>query len=209
MSKVLAYHVICCTHGFWLPNDPRGSWSSTVRFEPLRKFGDATKVETRRSVAAKEHDKKNRFAAKKEMVFPEVLLTGKQAASIGQGFAEQTKKSGYRIHACSILPAHIHLVVARHSYAIEQVVRLLRQAGTRRLLADEQHPFASYREELGRLPSVWAQDFWKVFLFNADEIQQRIEYVEQNPIKDGKPAQKWKFVCPFDETEVDMTDETD
>ena len=28
---VLAYHAIFTAYGFWLPNDPRGSWSSYVR----------------------------------------------------------------------------------------------------------------------------------------------------------------------------------
>jgi REP element-mobilizing transposase RayT len=199
MSKVLAYHVIACTHGFWLPNDPRGSGSTDVRFEPLRKFGAATKVETRQSVAGKPHDRALRQAAKAELVLPEVMLSEEQIASIGKGFEEQVKISGYRIHACSIMRSHMHLVIGRHSYAIEQVVRLLRQAGTRQLLADNLHPFAEKRQELGRLPSVWAQDFWKVFLFDEEQIQSCIEYVEQNPIKEGKPAQKWEFVVPYSE----------
>jgi REP element-mobilizing transposase RayT len=201
MSKVLAYHVVFCMRGFWLPNDPRGSGSTEVRFEPLRKFGPATKLETRQSVAGIPHDRAKRKAAKREMVLPEVILDGKQAQSIGRGFAEQTAKSGYRIHACTIMPAHVHMVIARHIYAVEQVVRLLRQAGTRRLLADGRHPFADLRGKVGRLPSVWAQDQWKVFLFDAEQIRNRIEYVEQNPIKEGKPAQGWKFVCPFDESD--------
>ena len=28
---VVAYHVIITNYGFWLPNDPRGSWSDLVR----------------------------------------------------------------------------------------------------------------------------------------------------------------------------------
>lgn len=38
MARVRAYHVIFCTHGFWLPNDPRGSGSTAVRVERLRTF---------------------------------------------------------------------------------------------------------------------------------------------------------------------------
>ena len=49
--RVLAYHVIFSTYGFWLPNDPRGSWSTDVRNPDLLTFGEATKVETPRSVA--------------------------------------------------------------------------------------------------------------------------------------------------------------
>lgn len=195
--QVLAYHVIFCTHGFWLPNDPRGSGSSEVRHDPLRAFGDATKVTTRRSVAARPHDRKLRLAAKEAMKYPEVNFTGHQALSVIKGFAEQTAKSGFIIHACSILPQHAHMVIARHRYPIEQVVRLLRQAATLRLLADELHPFAHLRSGKGRLPSVWAQDFRKVFLFTSEEIWHRIGYVEENPRKEGKRPQKWSFVTPY------------
>ena len=42
MSRpVLAYHLILTAYGFWLPNDPRGSWSDFVRAWELRRFGPA------------------------------------------------------------------------------------------------------------------------------------------------------------------------
>ncbi|OAI53588.1 hypothetical protein AYO44_04135 [Planctomycetaceae bacterium SCGC AG-212-F19] len=194
---VLAYHVIFCTHGFWLPNDPRGSGSTEVRYKPLRQFGPATTVTTRGSVARRPHDRKLRLAAKEEMKYPEVVFTGHQALSVANGFGAMTAKAGYLIHACSILEQHVHMVIARHRYSIEQVVRLLRQAATLRLLEDGRHPFAGQRSATGRLPSVWAQDFRKVFLFTPQEIRQRIKYVEDNPVKDGKRRQKWPFVTPY------------
>jgi hypothetical protein len=49
-SMVLAYHVIFTAYGFWLPNDPRGSWSEWVGSWELLKFGRATKTDTRRAV---------------------------------------------------------------------------------------------------------------------------------------------------------------
>ncbi len=49
---VLAYHVIFGAYGFWLPNDPRGSWSDFVAaWELFLAGGHATKTTTRRSVA--------------------------------------------------------------------------------------------------------------------------------------------------------------
>jgi REP element-mobilizing transposase RayT len=195
--QVIAYHVIFCTHGFWLPNDPRGSCSTEVRYEPLRQFGPATTVATRASVANRPHDRACRRAAKQAMRYPEVCLTEEQIQAVGRGFAAQTAKSGYRLFACSILSQHCHLVMGRHRYPIEQVVRLLRQAGTEHLLTDGLHPFENHRAASGRLPSVWGQDFWKVFLFTPEEIRRAIMYVEENPVKDGKPRQEWPFVIRF------------
>ena len=60
---VIAIHVIITTYGFWLPNDPRGSWSDFVGAWELLKFGRATKVTTRRSLAKVAHDREKRLAA--------------------------------------------------------------------------------------------------------------------------------------------------
>jgi REP element-mobilizing transposase RayT len=196
-SPVLAYHVTLSNYGFWLPNDPRGSQSTAVRAENLKPYGAATKITCRTSVAGVRHDGQRRRTAKRALVRPEVIFTGLQARSVGTGFAAMAAKSGYLIHACCILPRHSHLVVRRHRYSIEQVVRLLRQAATQQLLADDLHPFAKLRGENGRLPSVWAQDFWKRFLFDEEQIVKAIQYVEENPIKEGKPRQRWSFVTPF------------
>src|SRR5438309_1500358 len=100
MAEVIAYHVVCCTHGFWLPNDPRGSKSIEVRARNLRVFGPATPTSETRSVARIPHDKEIRRAAKRALVYPEVFLNGHQAASIGRGFAEMVAKSKYVIYAC-------------------------------------------------------------------------------------------------------------
>lgn len=196
MSRVVAYHVIISNHGFWLPNDPRGSCSVTVRYDPLKVFGPATTVEHTRFVARDSHDHRLRLVAKRAMKYPEVVFTGRQAQAVGHGFARQAAKSGYAIRACSVMPKHTHLVIARHRYSIEQVVRLLWQSATERLLAAGLHPFAHLRGENGRLPSVWAQDFWKVFLFELQDVVRAIRYTELNPVRDGLPPQKWSFVTP-------------
>ena len=195
MARVIAYHVVMSTYGFWLPNDPRGSNSTEVRADALKPFGPATKTDHARSVANKPHDHRLRFAAKRELKYPPVILTGRQALSIANGFAAQVATSGFRVYAFCILPRHVHLVIGRHRFAIEQVGRLLKQAGTARLLADGLHPFT--REPNGKMPSVWGQDFRHVFLFTTDEVIGRIRYVEANPTKDGKRRQSWPFVVPY------------
>jgi hypothetical protein len=53
---VLASHCIFTAYGFWLPNDPHGSWSEFVRSRELLRFGKATKIQDARSVACREHD---------------------------------------------------------------------------------------------------------------------------------------------------------
>jgi hypothetical protein len=86
LVMILATHVIFSTYGFWLPNDPRGSWSSFVASWELFKFGKATKVNVTKSVARVPHDLALRKAAKRALNHPPVRLNGAQALCIIRGF---------------------------------------------------------------------------------------------------------------------------
>jgi hypothetical protein len=73
---ILAFHFILSAYGFWLPNDPRGSWSDCIRNFELLRFGPATKVNTTRSLAAEPHDEQLRLAAIQALRYPPVEFTG-------------------------------------------------------------------------------------------------------------------------------------
>jgi REP element-mobilizing transposase RayT len=195
---VRAYHVIFSAYGFWLPNDPRGSWSDFVRaWELFLAGGPATKVDTRLSVAGRPHDRQARLRVKEALQYPAVVFDGHQALSIAHGFARMATKSQYQVYACSILPEHVHLVLGRHRYRVETMVRLLKAEATRELLHDGLHPLALFPEPDGSLPSPWARKCWKVFLDTDADIIRAIRYVEENPVKEGKRPQRWLFVVPF------------
>ncbi len=194
---VLGSHVLFSAYGFWLPNDPRGSWSDFVGSWQLFRFGYATKVDTPRSVAHQPHDIARRLAAKQVLKYPAVHFTGLQARAIGRAFGDFIRKADLIVWACAILPEHVHLVLARHSYTVEQIVNLLKGASTRRLLAEKLHPFGDRKTDSGHVPKCWARGLWKVFLDSRDDVRRAIRYVEQNPLKEGKPAQQWSFVTAF------------
>src|SRR5687767_14640948 len=63
LTMILAFHSIFSMYGLWMPNDPRGSGTDYVAVWELFRYGPATKVRTRHSVAAKPHDRAQRFAA--------------------------------------------------------------------------------------------------------------------------------------------------
>ncbi len=195
---ILASHVVFGAYGFWLPNDPRGSWSDFVGAWELFRFGPATKTDTRRSVADRPHDRELRRAAKQALKRPAVRFTGLQAVAIGQGFAECIRRGAVTVWACSILPEHVHLVIARHTCPVEQIVPLLKGEATRRLVAEGLHPFADPDNPRKRPPKCWARGEWKVFLDSAEDVARAVRYVEENPVKEGKRPQRWSFVTPFD-----------
>ena len=186
---ILASHVIFGTYGFWLPNDPRGSWSDFVGNWELARFGKATTVTTRRSLARVSHDRELRLAAKQALRYPAVKLTGPQALEVARGFIRAIEDADYTIHACAILPEHIHLVLGRHARKPRHVVGHLKARATRQL------------KESGLWPSteqpVWGLKAWVVYLDSLADVWRAIRYVERNPGKERKPAQVWSFVRPF------------
>ena len=193
---IRAYHAIFTAYGFWLPNDPRGSWSRFVGSWELFRFGPATKTGTRRSVATKPHDRAARDAAKRALKYPPVCFDGHQALSISKGFATAIGEHGYRLFACSILPEHVHVVVARCDRPIERVVTHLKAKATRQLTLDGCHPLASFTGRRGGARTPWAENCWKCFLNDEREIARAVRYVEDNPGKEGKRPQRWSFVVP-------------
>ncbi|MCB9849783.1 MAG: transposase [Phycisphaerales bacterium] len=196
---VLGYHVILGAYGFWLPNDPRGSWSDFVRCWELRKFGPAKVARTRQSQAGKEHDHKLRLRAKQSLRYPPVTWTGVQARAIARGFAAYFAKSGVVVWACSIMPEHVHLVVARHRYSVEQIINLAKAAATKQVTRERVHPLAEFGGDSGDLPPrMWSRGHWRVFLNSEAALRTAIDYVTQNPIKEGKRRQEWSFVARFD-----------
>jgi len=193
---VHGYHVIWGTYGFWLPNDPRGSWSEFVASWELAKFGLTTRSPERRDLERKQWEAW-RSAAGAALKFPAVHLNGLQARAVGTGFGAGVRKSGFTIWACSILPQHIHMVIARHKYKVEQICNLLKGEATKQLKSAALHPQAQYQAEDGKFPSMWGEKQWKVFLEDDRAIETAIRYVAENPIKEHKAAQDWSFVTPF------------
>ena len=196
---VLGYHLVFGAYGFWLPNDPRGSGSWHVWAEHLETLRARNRLEDRsRSVAGKEHDWRLRLAAKASLKYPAVKFTGVQAKAIGDGFATFAKKNKLVVWACSILPVHVHLVIARHAtLGIEYMAERLKLAATQRLVREGLHPFADLRRPDGSLPTCWQRKAWHPFLSTWGDVRNRIRYVEENPEKEGKPRQRWPFVVPI------------
>lgn len=194
---ILAYHVIFGAYGFWLPNDPRGSGSGKVWAEHLKAFGPATKVNTRHSVADQPHDRQARFEAKRHLLYPPVRFNGLQARAVARGIGDTCATFNLGIHACCVMPDHVHLVIARHGETIEVLTGFLKRSATRRLAQEGLHPLSDFTTSNGRNPSPWVRGGWYVFLDTPQRVIRAIEYVNANPVKAGMKPQKWSFVQPY------------
>jgi len=196
-TVIVGYHVIFSTYGFWLPNDPRGSWSEFVGSWELFRFGAATKTNKRRSLARDAHDRARRLEAKRALKYPPVNFTGTQARAVARGFARYVHRSRLPVWACAIMPDHVHMVVGRVGMKVEQLVIQLKGHATRQLEFEGIHPMARFKEAGERLPHCWVRGQWKVYLDPGD-VRRAIRYVEDNPLKEGMKRQSWKFVSRYD-----------
>jgi REP element-mobilizing transposase RayT len=149
----------------------------------LRRFGPATKVTTRRSIAAKPYDRQLKQRMQAALAHEPVTFSGEQAREIVCGFAN----TPYAVHACVVLPEHVHLVIAHTQRSIRTVVGHLKAEATRALRA--RGWFASH--------SPWADHGWNVFLNSDADVDRAVKYVENNPLREGKRQQCWRFVVPF------------
>lgn len=191
---IVGYHIIFGTYGFWLPNDPRGSWSDFVgAWDLFRIGGAATTTDERRSLASRTHDRQQRLTAKTKLKYPPVVLTGVQACAVGRGFARYFARADTPVWACAILPDHVHLVVGRGRLAVERLVIALKGAATRELKNEGIHPLAAFAHAAGNVPKCFARGEWTVYL-DPKDVTRAIRYVENNPLKEGLPRQTWSFV---------------
>ena len=195
---IRGYHVIFGSYGFWLPNDPRGSWSEFVAAWELRRFGEATKTLERKSFQELTVRERNWLAAaRNSLKYPQVHFEAPHIEAIANGFAKRVTSSGYEIWECSILSEHVHLVIGRHGYRVELMAGLLKGEATKEFRRRGVHPLAEYANEPGEPPSPWADGMWKVYFYNELSIESAINYVRHNPEKEGKPRRSWQFVRPF------------
>ena len=191
------YHAIFSAYGFWLPNDPRGSWSDFVGSWELLKFGCATTTGEKRSLAGLAHDADARRTAKLGLKYPPVRFNEAQRVAIGAGIAQACAESRIILHACAIGFDHVHIVAARHTKSVEQIVGQLKGRSTQQMRAAECHPMQAFIEANRPLPSPWSEGCWSVFINDHEQLGCAIQYVARHPQKEGLRPQRWPFVAPL------------
>jgi REP element-mobilizing transposase RayT len=147
-------------------------------------------------VAHREHDRELRLKAKSALKYPPVKFTGVQARAVARGFARYVQRTKLPVWACAILPDHVHLVVGRPGMKVEQLVIQLKGDATQQLEREGIHPLSDYRIEGKRVPRCWVRGQWKVYL-DPEDVRRAIDYVENNPVKEGKKKQTWSFVLRY------------
>lgn len=173
-------------YGWWLPNDPRGSTSRTIRNDFIKELGELHFG--RKQLQPSGRDIRAFYNQANHTLLHELFaFSTNEFEFVSSAIGEAITECSYTCYACAIMPDHVHLLIRKHKDQAEVMIEKLQSLSRKRLeiLRPDGHP-------------LWTCGGWKVFLDHPDEMWRTIKYIENNPIKLQLPKQSWPFVIPFD-----------
>ena len=133
MPLIIAYHLIWTAYGWWLPNDPRGSTSKSIRRDTLKELGELHFGRKRVQPASwKVRDFYE--SAANSLLNPLLTFTNVEITAIAEAFAAIVRECRYTYYACAIMPDHVHVLVRKHKHLAEEMIVNLQRASHFRLL---------------------------------------------------------------------------
>jgi REP element-mobilizing transposase RayT len=185
---IVGYHLIWTVYGAWLPNDPRGSSSHSIRRTAIADLGELHHGRKRVQPAGREI--REFYNVAHEVLKHDFLpLADDEIAVVGRTFSEVIAARSYTCYACAMMPDHVHLLIRRHRDLPETMMTELQEASRVAVLQYGARP-ASH--------PIWGGPGWKVYLETADDIRRVVAYINENPTKARRTAQSWEFVKPYD-----------
>ena len=195
LSRVMiAGHYILVLYGHWAVNDPRGSGSTDfldLKFAPLGPihFGRKPHEEqpTREELRAF-------HAQHRELLnFPVFWIDDAPGmrSEIASAIGDVNRDRGYTCYACAVCGNHMHLVIRKHRDAPLYIWNNLAESVRQRLRLRFPERISAHHPVISARP-------YKVYLSSPADIWGRIEYVNNNPLKEGLALQHWDFVKPYD-----------
>jgi REP element-mobilizing transposase RayT len=185
---VAGFHLIWTAYGWWLPNDPRGSSSHEIRIERIAELGElhhGRKPERIPSAELRAFYEQASAVLAHELL----LLNDIEVKLAAEGIAAAVTDERYTCYACAVLPDHVHVLIRKHKHHGEQMIENLQQKSREKVIGAgnraSNHP-------------VWGGPGWKRYLYTQDDIRRVIRYINDNPLKAGRPAQHWDFVKEYD-----------
>jgi REP element-mobilizing transposase RayT len=185
---VIAHHIMWTLYGWWLPNDPRGSTSQTIRSDLLSEIGELHFG--RKQIQPAGRDIRT-FYEQAAMVLKHPLLAfhPRELSAVSDAIGRTVLEFNYTCYACAVMPDHVHLCIRKHRDLAEEMIEKIQSLSRKRLVEmgvrQFEHP-------------TWTRGGWKVFLDHPDDVRRTNKYIERNPLKIGLPIQLWPFVKKYD-----------
>lgn len=189
---VIGAHHIFTLYAHWAVNDPRGSGSQEIRDPKFRSLGDIYRGRRPDDEQPSRDELRAFHDAHRDLLkHPLFWIDQCKRSAIACAIAHAIRAHGYTCYACAICGNHIHLVIRTHKHkAREQWMNIAE--------AIRHHLRENFPDEIGPDHPVLSARPYSVLLFTPAEMWGRIRYVEENPLKEGLPGQRWDFVVAYD-----------
>ena len=118
-------------------------------------------------------------------------------------------QKGLIVYAYCIMPSHLHLITATNGkLKLPEIIRDFKKYTSKQLIAHINHvsesrrfwllkkfAYAANRGKRGSKYKVWQDGFHPEELINNEMMQQKLDYIHQNPVKDGFvfKAEDWVY----------------
>jgi hypothetical protein len=185
---VIAHHLVMNGYGTWLSNDLRGSGSTEVRKLELRDLGP---IHFGRKLIQPTRSELKAFHREAEPLldFDVAWFDAAARDCISDAARRVISDHGYICYAWSNCSNHSHGMIRAHrdpghlmwQHFADATRDALRESG----LFSSDHP-------------VWSDRPYVVFKHDVRAVETGIEYIIENPTKEGLPVQKYDFVTPYD-----------
>ncbi|WP_462255012.1 REP-associated tyrosine transposase [Ferruginibacter sp.] len=114
---------------------------------------------------------------------------------------------GLQLHAWVIMTNHLHLIVSSNSNKIADIVRDIKKYSSKQIIkAIQDNPSESRKEWMLNIFNFvgqnnnnnkefqfWKQDYHPIELNTPEKIQQRLNYLHENPVRSGLVWEPWHY----------------
>jgi hypothetical protein len=107
---VIGFHLVWTAYGWWLPNDPRGSMSRSIRCDLIAELGELHYGRKRVQPASREIREFYR-EARSRLKHELLTFCDVERCMLAASFAEVIERERYTCYACAIMPDHIHILI--------------------------------------------------------------------------------------------------
>src|SRR5690242_1681489 len=112
-NRIIAHHLVWTAYGWWLPNDPRGSMSRYVQSDLIAELGEIHYG--RKNLQPAGWQIRQFYHEAEDRLQHDLLLFDDRAREeIGLSFQTTTKRNGWTVYSCAIMPDHVHILIRAH-----------------------------------------------------------------------------------------------
>jgi len=189
--SIIGHHLTLTLYGHWVPNDPRGSGSTTIESLPLAQLGEIHHGRKPPPQQPSRNELRSFYSeANGRLIFPVFWLDDTKRRSVADAIAKTIRQQRYTCYAFAVLRNHAHILIRIHRDS--DTVIWDRLAGTVRVALRHFGDIAANHPILAERP-------YSVFKYTPLEMRRAIDYIDGNPAKEGLPRQNWDFVTEYDD----------